>query len=152
MLEFSAVPVTDATAHAMLTDYFASRAETFPAGPAAYRTVFPVPEQFIAPLGVFLVAQDGDEAVGCGGIRRLTAERYEVKHLWTPPEARGRGYGRAVLAELERRARELGAQDVVLDTNRSQREAGGLYLSSGYSEVEPYNDNPNANAWYAKRL
>jgi GNAT superfamily N-acetyltransferase len=105
------------------------------------------------------VATDAVAAVfvGCGGIRRIDdsptgAVRYEVKHLFLQPKARGRRWGRDLLAELERRAREFGAEELVLDTNASLEAAGALYHKAGYVDVEPYNDNPNATNWYAKRL
>ena len=53
---------------------------------------------------------------------------------------------------LERRAVAFGAQELVLDTNASLAAAGGLYRSSGYVEIEPYNANPNATHWYGKRV
>lgn len=143
--------VTDAAAHALLTEYFAFRAETFP-NPAGYRTTFPNPAQFVSPHGVFLVVEvDGTEA-GCGGIRSLGDGVFEVKHLWLRPAVQGRGLGRALLAELERRAIDFGATELVLDTNASLEAAGGLYRSSGYRDTEPYNDNPNATNWYRKVL
>ncbi len=139
----------------MLDEYFRARALGFPGG--TYRVFTPDPEVFVPPRGEFVLVEDDDgTVVGCGGIRRLddTDEglRFEVKHLWLRPETRGRGWGRALLAELERRARSLGAMTLVLDTNASLLAAGGLYRSSGFVEVEPYNDNPNATHWYAKRL
>jgi hypothetical protein len=57
-----------------------------------------------------------------------------------------------LLAELERRAIGFGATESVLDTNASLTAAAGLYHSSGYRSIPPYNDNPNATNWYAKRL
>jgi hypothetical protein len=54
--------------------------------------------------------------------------------------------------ELERRAAESGADEIVLDTHRSLSAAGGLYRSSGYQAIAPYNDNPNATDWFGKRL
>jgi ribosomal protein S18 acetylase RimI-like enzyme len=75
-----------------------------------------------------------------------------VKHLWLAPAGRGRGEGRRLLAELERRAIGFGAGELVLDTNASLEAAGGLYRSSGYVDVEPYNANPNATNWYGKRV
>jgi ribosomal protein S18 acetylase RimI-like enzyme len=160
---FRETPVDDPEAHALLEAYFAERIATFP-DPAGYRTTFPDPVLFVPPRGVFLVADaadsvgtEADHFVACGGLRRIEGSpagevRYEVKHLYVSPGGRGRGLGKALLAELEARARALGAQEVVLDTNDSLTAAGGLYRSSGYLTIEPYNDNPNATHWYAKRL
>jgi len=152
--------VDEPAAHALLAEYFASRAASFPASMGEYRTVFPSPEQFVPPHGVFLVIEgeslEGDDAdVGCGGIRRLDGDgpvRFEVKHLWVQPHLRGTGLGRRLLAELETRARGFGAEELLLDTNASQAAAAALYRSSGYVEIEPYNDNANATNWFAKRL
>ncbi|WP_223690918.1 GNAT family N-acetyltransferase [Leifsonia poae] len=164
MVSFADVAVTDASAHRMLAEYFTERAVTFPASQGAYRTTFPDPLQFVPPAGVFLLAvdEDGTEA-GCGGIRELSlplaerdpstvAVRYEIKHLWVRPSHRGRGLGRAILSELEHRARGFGATELVLDTNASLEAAGGLYRSHGYSDIQPYNDNPNATNWFGKAL
>ena len=43
-------------------------------------------------------------------------------------------------------------EELVLDTNASLEAAGGLYRSSGYVDIEPYNANPNATNWYGKRV
>lgn len=162
MVSYREASVTDDASLALLTQYFSSRAQSFPATLGEYRTVFPSPEQFTPPTGVFLIVEGEDLAgdpadVGCGGVRRLEPSgsglvRYEVKHLWLQPHTRRRGYGRALLAELERRAREFGAEELVLDTNESLAAAGGLYRSSGFEQIEPYNDNPNATHWFGKRL
>ena len=164
MVSFADVAITDATAHRMLSEYFAERAVTFPVTQGAYRTNFPDPAKFVPPAGVFLLAydEDGGEA-GCGGIRELNVPladrdpelpvvRYEVKHLWVTPSRRGFGLGRAILAELEHRARGFGASEVVLDTNASLEAAGALYRSHGYQDIQPYNDNPNATNWFRKTL
>jgi GNAT superfamily N-acetyltransferase len=144
--------VTDADAHALLAEYFALRAAGFDPAAGSYRTVVPEAARFTEPAGVFLVVDDGDSPVGCGGIRMLDAHRAEAKHLYLRDAVRGRGWGRMLLAELERRARELGATEAVLDTNVALEAAGSLYRASGYVEVAPYNDNPNATLWFAKRL
>src|SRR4029453_18461000 len=149
---FREVDVTSAEALGLLDAYFAERAAGFPAEQGVYRPTSPSAEQFTPPAGgVFLVAEDDDgEVIGCGGVRRIQRRpetfdvRFEVKHLWLAHAARGRGAGRRLLEELERRAVEYGAQEVVLDTNASLEAAGGLYRSSGYVDIEPYNANPNA--------
>ena len=162
MPRYRPVDVTSPAAVSLLTDYFGEREETFPTGRGSYRTAFPVAATFTPPAGVFLVVNadgaHGDApSVACGGVRRIepTREglvRYEVKHLFVRPSGRGAGLGRLLMAELERRAVDLGADLVVLDTNESLLAAGALYRSSGYDEVEPYNDNPNATTWFAKRV
>lgn len=154
MTSLRATPVDSPDAHGLLQEYFALRASLFPDG--AYRTVFPSPETFTEPRGVFVVLSDDDEPVGCGGIRRLddgpAGIRFEVKHLYVRDAGRGRGWGRLLLDDLERRAVEAGATELVLDTHHTLEAAGALYARSGFSPVEPYNDNPNATRWYAKPL
>lgn len=169
--EFTTVSVTDVGALSLLTQYFSDRETSFPSVQGAYRTTFPAPEQFLPPRGVFLLVSasrssaatdesadaDGVSFVGCGGIRRIEdssdgAVRFEVKHLFLQPQTRGRRWGSLLLAELESRARELGADEVVLDTNASLEAAGALYRRAGYEDVEPFNDNPNATNWYRKPM
>lgn len=164
MVSWRESPVTDASAVRLLTEYFAARSTGFPGGPAGYHVVFPRDEDFLQPDGVFLIALAESDAgpaaaaeVGCGAIRRLPVGerggiRFEVKHLWLQPRVRGRGYGRALLEELEARARRFRATELVLDTNASLEAAAGLYRSSGFVPIEPYNNNPNATNWYGKQL
>jgi len=156
MASWREASVDEPAAHALLTEYFRSRAAGFPPSQGKYRTVFPATEHFTAPNGVFLVVVDDGVDVGCGGIRTIDladgTRTLELKHLWLQPHTRGRGMGRALLAELERRARDLGAERLVLDTNDSLEAAGGLYRSSGFESIPPYNDNKNATTWYAKTL
>jgi GNAT superfamily N-acetyltransferase len=152
------VPVSPAepSTAALLDAYFAERSAGF-AVPGGYRVARPDPAAFLPPDGLFL-RLDGDDGapLGCGGLRRLPDDehgpRLEVKHLFVAPGVRGRRLGAALLAELERRARSLGAATLVLDTNRSLAAAARLYRSAGFVPVPPYNDNPNATDWYAKRL
>jgi ribosomal protein S18 acetylase RimI-like enzyme len=157
-MRFREVDVTSAEAIGLLDSYFAERAAGFPPEQGEYRPTYPTAQQFTPPAGVFLVVEEGGEVIGCGGVRRIQRRpdtyevRLEVKHLWLSPAARGRGAGRRLLEELERRAIEYGAEELVLDTNASLEAAGGLYRSSGFTTIEPYNTNPNATHWYGKRV
>jgi len=155
MLSVHAVRADAPAAQALLTEYFEMRAEGFPGG--AYRIVLPDPSAFVPPAGDFVVLQtETGDAIGCGGIRRIPAgpdgERFELKHLYVRPSARGLGGGRMLLAGLEDRARALGAAELVLDTHHSLEAAAGLYTSSGFAPIPPYNDNPNATVWLRKAL
>ena len=148
MLQFVPTAVTDPTADELLGEYFSMREH----GMSSYRTFRPDAALFTPPAGVFLVAFLDEAPVGCGGVRMLTPIRGEIKHLWMRPAARGSGAGRALLTELEGRAADLGATEIVLDTNERLAAAQSLYRSSGYADVEPYNDNPNATHWFRKEL
>lgn len=154
MLELRPASPVAAEAHDILSEYFALRAREFPGG--SYTTVFPNPDHFAPPQGIFLLAGPTGAPVGCGGIRRLeSAEpeiRFEVKHLYLRPETRGQGWGRAILEDLERRARDWGAGELVLDTHHTLEAAGALYTRSGFVATERYNDNANATVWLRKVL
>ena len=104
------------------------------------------------PGGVFLVAYVEQRPVGCGGLRRIDATTCEIKHMWLDPAARGLGLGRELLDALEQWASRLGYETVRLDTSRHLHEALGLYRSSAYLEVAPYNQNPYAAHWFEKHL
>lgn len=90
------------------------------------------------PDGAFLVAWDGDTAVGCGGVRRHDDTTGEIKRMYVAPEARGRGISRALLRALEDRACEIGYTRLVLETGTKQPEAIALYESEGYVRIEGY--------------
>ncbi len=40
----------------------------------------------------------------------------------------------------------------MLETNRNLPEAIALYRSSGYGEIEPFNDEPYGDHWFHKEL
>ncbi|WP_438353314.1 GNAT family N-acetyltransferase [Microbacterium sp. CJ88] len=157
MVSLSAVAADSPVARELLAEYFGSRELGFADQGVVYTAVFPKAEVFTPPAGVFVVVGDDEgRPVGCGGIRRiadgLRGIRYEVKHLYLRPETRGRGWGRLLLDDLEQRAREWDAAELVLDTHHSLEAAAGLYAATGFVATEPFNDNPNATRWYAKEL
>jgi ribosomal protein S18 acetylase RimI-like enzyme len=164
MVSVREAAVSENSAQVLLAEYFTLRADSFPTAQGTYTPTLPNPAHFVPPTGVFLIVEGEDTAgdaadIGCGGIRLIdfpTGEpghlTYEIKHVWVQPHTRGQGLGRALLSELERRARHLGARALVLDTNNSLAAAGGLYRSSGFVDIPAYNSNPNATNWYRKQL
>ncbi|MGO3884928.1 MAG: GNAT family N-acetyltransferase [Mycetocola sp.] len=148
--------ISDAVAAELVSEYLDEREATFPSAQGSYARAAANPADFADGNGVFLVARDGDEVLGCGGVRLIgsgqNGMRAEVKHVFTRPSARGRGVARRLMGELERQARALGADQLVLDTNDSLAAAGTLYRALGFERTDPYNSNPNATAWYAKSL
>ena len=102
-------------------------------GPAREAAMFEPPD------GVFVVLRDDDGvAIACGGLCRFDETRAELKRMYVLPDARGRGYGRVVLEELEAEARRLGYAGVVLETGELQVPAVTLYRSAGYEQIPCY--------------
>jgi GNAT superfamily N-acetyltransferase len=106
------------------------------------------------PSGAFLLVEDRNQPVACGGLRTLDAEGGlgEVKRMYVVPAARRRGHARRLLAALEGAAREAGLERVRLDTNAQQPEAVALYHACGYAEIVDYNGSPTATHWFEKEL
>jgi GNAT superfamily N-acetyltransferase len=115
------------------------------------------PADFAPPQGLFLVGYSDGVAVVSGGWRAhdgtdadLVDGDVELKRMYVVPAARGRGFARLVLAELERTAVAAGRRRVVLETGLAQPEAIALYLSSGYQRVSNfgvYRSEPNSRCF-----
>jgi GNAT superfamily N-acetyltransferase len=113
---------------------------------------------FEPPLGAFVIARDGDDAVAGGvGLRRIQPDddTGEVKRLWVDPGRRQGGLGRALMAALEDEARRMGLAALDLATGERQPEAMALYEATGWERpsVDRHGD-PLACGYirYAKRL
>ncbi|GAA3575315.1 GNAT family N-acetyltransferase [Amycolatopsis ultiminotia] len=117
--------------------------------------------EFALPRGLFLVGYLDGVPVASGGWRvpdgsktGLSAGDVELKRMYVAESVRGRGYARAMLAELERTALAAGGRRVVLETGTEQPEAIALYRSSGYGEIAAfglYSDTPESR-YYGKAL
>ena len=112
------------------------------------------PSQLAAPDGTFVLGWLDDEAIACGGLRRIDETTGEIKRMFVAEAARRRGFARAVLVEIERTARDIGYERLILETGTKQPEAIGLYLSHGYEAIDPYGvyrDSPMSRC-FAKDL
>ena len=133
-----------------LDQYFAELARRFHGGYSRNLDRAAEVRDFVPPKGSLLIARQFGTPIGCGGIRTLERRVAEIKRMWIAPSARGLGIGRRLLQELEQFAHRHGCRIIRLDTNESLREALQLYRSSGYREIERYNDNPYAHHWFEK--
>ncbi len=110
-------------------------------------------EELDRPNITFLVARKGDTAVGC--VALVACEGYaEVKRLYVPDEARGLGIGKALMDDLESRARAHGITLIRLETGPKLAAAFALYTVRGYTECPrfgSYQDHP-ASLFMEKRL
>ena len=101
---------------------------------------------------MWLVARDDGRALGCGGLREAGPGVGEAKRMFVTADARGRGVGRLLLAELERRARG-GHRRMRLYTTEVLVEARGLYARCGYRPVGvAATADGRLDLWLEKRL
>jgi len=110
------------------------------------------PGELGPPGGRFVVGYEDGVAVCCGGVKRLPDGACEIKRMFVAGGARGRGFARVLLDELERVARELGYVVVRVDTGPRQARAQHLYERAGYRPIENFNANPMASYFAEKAL
>ncbi len=137
-LEFRVVGYQDPVARAMIAEVqqeYVLRYGGPDSGPVD-------PEEFTAPRGLFLVGLLAGEPVATGAFRPWPAAGdepvVELKRMYVRSSARQAGLGRAMLRELERRARQAARTRIVLETGTQQPEAIALYRSEGYHPIEPF--------------
>lgn len=88
----------------------------------------------------FVVARDpAGIAVGTGAVA-LNGDWAEIKRMRVVPSARGKGLSKAILAELEARARNAGILDMRLETGINNQEALALYERMGFARCGPFAD------------
>lgn len=84
-------------------------------------------------------AWDGDKLLSIGALRRHE-DFAEIKSMRAHPDARGTGAGKAILAHLIERSRELGFGTVKLETGSGElfEPATQLYKSFGFTPCSAF--------------
>lgn len=95
-------------------------------------------EALAKPDVVFFVARQEGKAIGCGAFRFLDANHGEVKRMYVPHEARGRGLGWVLLDTIEAEARRRGITRLSLETGIHNLQAVHLYRRAGYRDCQPF--------------
>ncbi|MGY3620273.1 bifunctional helix-turn-helix transcriptional regulator/GNAT family N-acetyltransferase [Bradyrhizobium sp. USDA 10063] len=135
-----------------LGEYYAELARRFENGFDVSLSRDPEAVDMIRPRGAFLVAMSDGLPIGCVGLKRGGGEIAEIKRLWVAPSARGLGLARRLMKAAEDIARELSIRVLRLDTNSALAEAQQLYRSSGWNEIERFNDDPYPDTFFEKHL
>ena len=107
----------------------------------------------------FVLYHDGEPAA-CGGVQFFTGDGEpdgaygELKRMYVRDQFRGRGFGKQLLAHLERLAADKGVTTMRLETGTRQPEAIGLYKRAGYYRIPPFGDywDDPVSLCYEKRL
>ncbi|OIH94498.1 GNAT family N-acetyltransferase [Curtobacterium sp. MCBA15_001] len=144
------------TAESVVRRYLAEVASRWYGRPATRseidQTILDEPyDDLCGDTGVFVVATDDGAPVACAGARFLDGTA-ELTKVFTEPSRRGQGLGGRMLRAVEDHCRAAGMTAVRLDTRAELSEACALYERNGYVQVEPFNDDPYSDRWYAKSL
>jgi GAF domain-containing protein/GNAT superfamily N-acetyltransferase len=151
-LELREEPASGPAAQALWAEYQALVRERLGPEFVPAEVIFATERVFEEEGAGFVVLYERGRPVGCGGVRSLGPELAEIKRMFVTPAARGRGHGRRLLAELERRAAAAGATRVRLLSTEVLSEALALYESAGYAVVESHEVDGRRDVWLERRL
>lgn len=83
---------------------------------------------------IWLVALEGDALAGYLGVQ-YGPDGADIMTIATAPAFRGRGVGRALIAEMAARLKSMGLQWLTLEVRPSNTAALGLYEAMGFQQV-----------------
>ena len=86
--------------------------------------------------GAVMLWEDGGRPVSIACNTVQVSGMVRIGPVYTPPQARGRGYASAATAALSRRLLEAGAEEVVLFTDLANPVSNSIYQRIGYRPVE----------------
>jgi ribosomal protein S18 acetylase RimI-like enzyme len=96
--------------------------------------------------GALWLAVSGNKPVAMAGLLALAAGRGLIGGVWTPPEYRGHGYARSVVAGMLLALRWQGVARAVLFTGKANAPAIAAYRALGFDKLGPY-----GMAFYARQ-
>jgi GNAT superfamily N-acetyltransferase len=97
------------------------------------------------PKGECLLATHAGSPIGILMLKKLDGEICEMNRMFVRKNARGLGAGRALIADLKRRAREMGFKSMVLSALPRHHEAIALYHSEGFEIDNRPGEAENSN-------
>jgi GNAT superfamily N-acetyltransferase len=95
-------------------------------------------DKFMPPQGRLLLAYNENRLAGMACLKALTPHIGEIKRMYVRPGNRKQGLGRALLNWLLEEARQIGYEQVRLDSAPFMTEAHHLYQTAGFTEIDAY--------------
>ena len=135
-----------------LGEYYSELGRRFEKGFDVSRSRDPDAADMVRPRGAFLLAMSDGLPIGCVGLKGSGGEMAEIKRLWICPTARGFGIAKLLMHAVESVARELSVKTLRLDTNSALPEALKLYRTSGWVEIDRFNEDPYPDHFFEKHL
>ncbi|WP_370152987.1 GNAT family N-acetyltransferase [Ferrovibrio sp.] len=94
-------------------------------------------ERWVAEGSQFVLCDGNRPVAGCCFNARLP-DMVQIGNVWTPPELRGRGHARAVVAGALQHAQRLGATEAILFTGDDNLAAQRAYVALGFQRIGDY--------------
>jgi DNA-binding MarR family transcriptional regulator/GNAT superfamily N-acetyltransferase len=142
----------DDAARYCLGEYYSELGRRFKQGFDVSLSRDPDAVDMVRPRGAFLLAMSDGLPIGCVGLKGSGGEMAEIKRLWICETARGFGIARRLMHAVENLARELSVKTLRLDTNSALPEALKLYRTSGWVEIDRFNEDPYPDYFFEKHL
>jgi len=98
-----------------------------------------------------LLAKLDNKPIGAVALKKHDERVCEMKRLYVLPEAQGTGAGKKLCEKLMQDAKAHGFETMLLDSLRRLQPAVALYRKLGFTEIEPYNFNPEDDVVYMSR-
>ena len=110
-------------------------------------------KMYVPPHGDLILCKEGDEYIGCVGIRPFSDKVAEMKRLYVKENVRKGGIGMSLVKKAEQSAIAKGYTEMKLDTLNTMKPAVELYRKNGYQETGAYYNNPlQGVVYFSKRL
>jgi ribosomal protein S18 acetylase RimI-like enzyme len=82
---------------------------------------------------IHIIAIDGDKIVGCGRAHFNTEDEAQIRYMAVENEWQGKGVGKLILDELEKRVLEKGAKKIIL---HARENVVRFYEKNGYNIIK----------------
>lgn len=107
---------------------------------------------YSAPTGSLLLAMQYGKPVGCVALRYKQVQVCEMKRLYVQNSCRNSGIGKLLVQKLLLKSITLGYKKIILDTLERLSPALHVYTQFGFTECEPYYDNPLQGVRFMQRV
>lgn len=101
-----------------------------------------LPGKYAKPTGRLYIAYVDGIVAGCIGLRKLDAQRAEMKRLYVRNQFRSFHIGKMLAEQVILDAKAIGYKTIVLDTLSTMENARRIYRHLGFIETTPYYESP----------
>lgn len=105
------------------------------------------PEAYILGIGGrIIIAELDGKAVGTAALIPITNNKLELAKMCVDETHQGSGIGKAIMARVDKEAKDMGADTIWLESNTVLDAAMHLYKSCGYQELSGADCTPSPYA------